>query len=185
MIWVNSLVQFQFFALGALLALSLNGYIPTLRTGVRMGILLAGFLAWLTAQGAFGIRDVSPSPPPAIPLILGYTLVAMGCALFFLGFLGMPRHWVPKPLAYLGKISYGLYVFHAFAIDCAWKALAAMGWTTSGSFGSTLGAAVLFLLMLAAALVMTILLAMASYRFLEQPFLKLKERFTLVKSRLA
>jgi len=183
-IWVNSFVQFQFFALGALLALGLNGRIPRLRMRVRMGILLAGFLTWLTAQWVFGIRGVGPSPS-AVSLVSGYMLVAIGCVLLFLGFLGMPRHWVPGPLAYLGKISYGLYVFHALAIDCAWKALGSTGSTIFNSVGSALGTATRFSLILTAALVMTILLAMASYRFLEQPFLRMKERFTFVRSRRA
>jgi peptidoglycan/LPS O-acetylase OafA/YrhL len=38
---------------------------------------------------------------------------------------------------------------------------------------------------LTSALAMTILLAMASYRFLERPFLKMKEHFSIVKSRVA
>ncbi len=60
-IWVNSLVQFQFFAAGALIALSLNGRIPRLKTGVRIGALVAGFVAWLTAQGVFAIKSDGPS----------------------------------------------------------------------------------------------------------------------------
>jgi peptidoglycan/LPS O-acetylase OafA/YrhL len=132
------------------------------------------------ADGSVVIRNQGPS---AVSLISGYMLVAIGCLLLFLGFLGMPRHWVPDPLAYLGKISYGLYVFHALAIDCAWRALGSTGSRTFNSIGSALGAATRFSLILTAALVMTIVLAMASYRFLEQPFLKMKERFTFVRSR--
>jgi peptidoglycan/LPS O-acetylase OafA/YrhL len=182
---VNSLVQFQFFAFGALLALALNGRSPRLRTGVRVGMLLAGLLAWVTAQEIFGIRIIAIIPPTTISLIAGYMLVAMGCGLLFLGFLGMPRQWLPAPLVYLGKISYGLYVFHMLAVACARKALVPLGGSTFGVGGSTSGTALRYLLMLALALAITILLAMASYRFLEQPFLRMKERFTFVSSRRA
>ena len=92
---MNNLVQFQFFALGALLALILNGRAPSLGAGVRMGILFGGVLAWLTAQAAFGIRSIGP-PPAAISLIVGYMFVAIGCCLLFLGCLGMPRQWLPS-----------------------------------------------------------------------------------------
>ena len=78
------------------------------------------------------------------------------------------------PLVYLGKISYGLYVFHplglliARAID-PYKA-------TRGSFGS-------FLIQDGIALLTTIALATTSYYMLESPFLSLKQRFTRVRSR--
>jgi peptidoglycan/LPS O-acetylase OafA/YrhL len=183
-IWVNSLVQFQFFALGALLALGLNGRVPKLSTRVRIGILMAGAIAWLTAQAAFGVRTPGPRPD-AVSLILGYTLVAIGCALFLIGFLGAPRQLLPKPLVYLGKISYGLYVFHMLAIGCASKALGLIERMTFGPVNRGFGPTLRSVLMLPVALALTILLAIASYRFLEQRFLKVKERFTLVRSRRA
>jgi peptidoglycan/LPS O-acetylase OafA/YrhL len=184
-VWVNSLVQFQFFAIGALLALGLKGRYPSLPAWARIGILLAGILTWLTSQALFGTRIVGAPAPTAVSLIAGYTLVAIGCCLFFLGFLGMPGEWLPKPLVYLGKISYGLYVFHVLAIDCMRKTLGPLGNTNFGSGGSTALTAVRYLLVLAVGLAATILLAMASYRFLELPFLKLKDRFTFVQSRRA
>jgi peptidoglycan/LPS O-acetylase OafA/YrhL len=52
---------------------------------------------------------------------------------------------------YLGKISFGLYVFHAAALELASNAFVG--------------------------LVLTIAAAALSYRFLEMPFLRLKQRF--------
>jgi peptidoglycan/LPS O-acetylase OafA/YrhL len=185
-VWVNSLVQFQFFAIGALLALGLKGRNPSLPAWARIGMLLAGILIWLTSQAVFGTRIVDTRSPTPFILITGYSLVAIGCCLFFLGFLGMPREWLPKPLVYLGKISYGLYVFHVLVIDCMRKSLASLlGTANFGSGGSTALTAVRYLLVVAVGLAATILVAMASYRFLELPFLKLKERFTFVQSRRA
>jgi peptidoglycan/LPS O-acetylase OafA/YrhL len=75
------------------------------------------------------------------------------------------------PIVYLGRISYGLYVFHAFGL-----ALAAL-WVTSSSPMVEVGGR------FAVALVITFVLAAASYQGLERPFLRLKERFSHVASR--
>jgi peptidoglycan/LPS O-acetylase OafA/YrhL len=70
----------------------------------------------------------------------------------------------------LGKISYGLYMLHfvglLFMLDLlhplwGWKLLATK----------------------ALGLALTVLLAWASYRWVESPFLRLKDRFTTVLSR--
>ena len=115
-------------------------------------------------------------------LIAGYTLVALGCVLLFIGFLGA-RIPFSSPLAYLGKISYGLYVFHMLAIDLAWKVFASKAHSELGASGTTWKLGVRFLEIQAVAMLMTILLASISYRVLERPFLELKGRFALVKSR--
>ena len=75
-----------------------------------------------------------------------------------------------QQLLYLGKISYGLYVIHEFAHFCAIRLVHA-------------STPLMVLVQSGAGLVLTILLAAASYRWLESPFLKLKERFSHVQSR--
>jgi peptidoglycan/LPS O-acetylase OafA/YrhL len=72
-------------------------------------------------------------------------------------------------LIYLGKISYGLYVFHVPCRELA-------RWLLSGiSHGQ------LFRPLLQMAL--TIFVAVFSYRYFEKPFLRLKARFEFVKTR--
>jgi peptidoglycan/LPS O-acetylase OafA/YrhL len=181
-IWVNSFVQFQFFGLGALLAFTLRRRSLPLGAASRLSLLFAGVAVWLTAQGLYRIKGDYPILHPQF-LVFGYTLVAVGCVLLFLGFLGMPSRWLPGWMTYLGKISYGLYVFHVVAFDLAWKLLAHGNPITFASTGSTPGSAVRYLVMLFLALALTILMAICSYRFLEGPFLKIKERFALVRSR--
>ena len=73
-------------------------------------------------------------------------------------------------LIYLGKISYGLYVLHEFAHFCAILIVPA-------------STPVMVLVQSIVGLTLTILLASASYRWLESPFLRLKERFAHVQSR--
>jgi peptidoglycan/LPS O-acetylase OafA/YrhL len=179
-IWVNSLVQFQFFALGALLAIALKGRAPKFNRGTRCSFLAAGLLCWLLAAGAFGIKTDTPPPSPA-SLVFGYVFVAAGCAMLLLAFLGVSR-WLSPKLVYLGKISYGLYVFHMLAIILVGKVLARAGMLESSALGTKLAHSLVFQW---AALTVTILLAVLSYRFLERPFLKMKQRFTVIRSRAA
>jgi peptidoglycan/LPS O-acetylase OafA/YrhL len=181
-IWVNSFVQFQFFAFGALLALGFKSRLPQLKATLRVVLVSGGVLSWIIVSGIFRIEDdlASPTGPR---LVAGYTLVALGCVLLFIGFLGA-RIPFSSPLAYLGKISYGLYVFHMLALDLTWKIFAPAAHSEFAPPGSTWILGLRFLVIQVVAMLITILLASISYRLLERPFLGLKGRFTLVKSRL-
>jgi len=180
-IWVNSFVQFQFFAFGALLALGFKSRLPQLKPILRVALVSGGVFSWIIVSGIFRIKDDLASPTGPC-LIAGYTVVALGCILLFVGFLGA-RIPFSSPLAYLGKISYGLYVFHMLAIDLAWKVFASNAHSELGAAGTTWKLGVRFLEIQVVAMFITILLASISYRVLERPFLRLKGRFTFVKSR--
>ena len=93
----------------------------------------------------------------------------------------------PKPLfrfenrvtAFLGNISYGLYVYHVFVLLAILHLFKAVGYTASGNplvFNAVLYTSVVTL---------SITVAGLSYRFFETPFLRLKERFTIVRSATA
>ena len=103
-------------------------------------------------------------------MIAGYPAITFGCLALFLAVCGTPIKW--RPLIYLGKISYGLYVYHVLALGVVGRAL-----------GGTAGTPLRFLVYWWGGLFLTIALASASYRWLEIPFLRLKEKFTVVKSR--
>lgn len=75
-------------------------------------------------------------------------------------------------LIYLGKISYGLYVFHLFGLMLAKNILG----VSLKNNSSAVSIAVL-------GFALTLIFAIASYHLLEKPFLKLKKRFTYVSSR--
>ena len=73
-----------------------------------------------------------------------------------------------SPLRYLGKISYGLYVYHFPVIWFVEQA------HSDFDFLSNMGEPGVMLVSFAA----TVLLATLSYYLLESPFLKLKDRFS-------
>ena len=73
-----------------------------------------------------------------------------------------------RPLAFLGRISFGLYVFHNFCISMIFYFLKESQTT---------------LLTFLLSLFLTIALATLSYVLLESPFLKMKRQFTAIPSR--
>lgn len=171
-VWTNSFVQFQFFAVGCMLAMGLRARVPRLRTYWRATIVVAGLMFWMAATNA--THHVAAQPGSA-RLCLMYALILTGTVLIFLGFLGTKASLIPKPLRYLGQISYGLYVFH-YAVADAITAVAKR-WPQSGLRSSPFSGIL--------DLALTIGVATLSYQFFERPFLRLKERYTFIKSRPA
>jgi peptidoglycan/LPS O-acetylase OafA/YrhL len=178
--WTNSFVQFQFFSAGTLLSLALRGRLPQLNLIVRIGTAAAAICCWLIAFLKFGVEADNPHPANALGSLIGWAFVLGGTVLLFLSLLGTSSKYLPKAAIYLGRISYGLYIFHAFVLFLVfhvWKvrlthlsvALRLSYWRDA------LGTII--------ALTLTILVAMLSYHFFEKPFLRLKKRFTFVPSR--
>lgn len=168
MIW-TSLISGDPILIGILLALS-----PPIRfTGGRrfafMGVALLGL--------------ASPAFMPSIT-ILGYhqvilfTTVAFGSGSLCLCALHEPwLAWLSiKPLRYLGKISYGLYVFHMLGMETA-KSIVA--WLV----GHGVPLVSRWIAISSSAFLITLALSAAAYRFLESPFLRLKRRFETIKTR--
>jgi peptidoglycan/LPS O-acetylase OafA/YrhL len=104
-----------------------------------------------------------------------YTIIAMGFGVIVYAILQSNNIVIRKILCnraicYLGKISYGLYIFHFFCIYFIARICARFG------IGNWY---VIFILGLA----LTILISMLSYELFEKRFLNLKEKFTIIKSR--
>ena len=103
--------------------------------------------------------------------LAGWGLVLAGAALMLVATLGTPQRFLPAPLVYLGRISYGLYLTHIFFF-----------WLVYDKFKpwlAGLGDDAGMLLAFAA----TVAVASVLYRTFETPFLRLKRRFTRVPSR--
>ena len=167
-LWFDSFVQMIFFAAGGLLALryGLREQQPSAQRALAgVAVMAAAFL------GADALIGHSESIPiPALRAIPCFLLIAAGASSMLWAFLHMPRRLLFPKLVYLGRISYGLYVFHMLCIEICRHFLASHlrmnGW-------------------LLAALLLTITLAVLSYEYFEKPFLRLKHRFELVHSRAA
>ncbi len=131
---------------------------------------MTGLALWLLAETIGRVTEFFTVVAPG-RLALAYVLVALACGLIVRGFLRLPHRYLPAWLCYLGRISYGLYVFHAIVL-VATRSLLATHTMIAGS-------------VMMVALVSTIGIAALSYRFHEKPFLEWKARFELVKTRPA
>jgi peptidoglycan/LPS O-acetylase OafA/YrhL len=172
-LWYDTPVEFLFFAAGALIAIW--GHCGVLeRSGVSRVLLLALGIAMLA--GAAWIGPIGTDAISGISLranLLGYGMVVAGCVAIFFATLGLAG--VPRWLAYLGKISYGLYVFHVAAMQLSLDLLARLRIANS----------VDALIIDGLAMLLSIAAAHLSYQYFEKPFLRIKERFTVVQSRPA
>jgi len=113
-------------------------------------------------------------------LMYTYLLVGVGVSFLLLaavrGGLGQISTLLKNPtLRYLGKISYGLYVYHIVG-----RALAL---NITRVFVSTDRIIVYPIVLLLTTLMVTVVISTLSYEILEKTFLKIKERFTLIYSR--
>jgi len=172
MVWTNTFVQFEMFATGILLALG-KRFIAWPNPGMGLLMVLVGPILWFIANFVFhaqmpgeaGLAVTGPS------LMFAYALEALGCAAVLQGFCMIGPSHIPQWVASLGKISYGLYVYHVLAIDFA-----------HALFVSKRGF-VAFSTSLLIAMLLTIAAAGISYTYIETPFLRLKRRFELLHSR--
>jgi peptidoglycan/LPS O-acetylase OafA/YrhL len=178
--WTNSFVQFQFFSAGTLLALLLRGRLIRLAGWMRVTGFALGFGCWFTALLRFKVQSWEPHPTPGGALV-GWGLVLAGAALFFVSVLGTPSRFVPRWLAYLGRISYGLYMVHSLVFFFTFEK--ALPYLRKVFPGVAMPVAIRDWIWTLMALGVSIGLASLSYHFFERPFLKLKKRFTFVAAR--
>jgi len=167
-LWTNSFIQFSFFGIGALIALALHRRSILIPIPLRLLLFGGGVALWLMANQTFHVQGVFYEARPWL-VSCGFGLAASGCIAIFFSLFGISPALLPPQLIYLGKISYGLYVFHVPCRELARWMLGATG------FGQ------LFRPVLEIAL--TLLMATLSYRYFERPFLRLKARFEFVKTR--
>jgi peptidoglycan/LPS O-acetylase OafA/YrhL len=178
-VWGNSFVQFEAFAAGILLCLILRGRLPKLSVWRRIILLGSAWTCWLFAgqlRALFG-PDQNPG---SWSLMGGYGLAALGSVIFLIAFLGADSSLLPKWAIYLGRISFGLYVYHEFARYLTIGLARHMeAFTIKNHALKTLRAVGAELIL---PLGLTVLMAMLSYRFFEAPFLKMKKRHSLIDS---
>jgi peptidoglycan/LPS O-acetylase OafA/YrhL len=175
--WVLPVAKPDSFLVGILIAVAMRRAALAERVeAARAGVLLAGSLALLCLVVLFPtINYRSWHQMWQYPAMS----VGIGGVLLFLVNRGQSPIALPfrvRAIVYLGKISYGLYIYHLLSLTAVRRAFVAIGqedhssllvWSAQGAL--SLG--------------VTVAVAAASYRWLETPFLRLKEKFERVRSR--
>ncbi len=178
-VWTNTFTRLDPIAVGILIAL-----IPRLNPGpaLRLVLVIAGFAAWQFAADYCGLY----AQLSILKISMGYPAVALGSGAFLLATLGTKSlrrgSALVRCLVYLGKISYGLYVYNQIALFAA-RLLLFRGVLNRILVAAALPPWTAVPVYLTLAFGLNVALAAASYRWLEAPFLRLKERFTRVPSR--
>lgn len=161
-VWYNPLSQSFYFALGGFLALMTHRLPANISSASRVALLTL-------SAGSFLLGSELKIWP------LRFVFGGIGCVFVVIGFLGINPKWIPAPLVYLGKISYGLYVFHLSCLVLVKMWFDKLNLSVGSSWKS--------LTIQVAAFIMCTGIAALSYRYFETPFLKLKRRFEFIKSR--
>jgi len=167
-VWCNTLTRLDPIALGILAAALLRGRLPSLGWIARVGMLTSGIVALALVANFWKIHG--PETLEWIPTLVGFPVVAVSCLAILLSVLGISAP-MPSSLVYLGKISYGLYVYHALGNLLSLRLI-----PVRADF-------LQLALRPLAAFAITVALAALSYALLEKPFLRLKDRFAHVQSR--
>jgi peptidoglycan/LPS O-acetylase OafA/YrhL len=163
-VWLNSLTHLDAIGIGAVIAL---GPKLALSPAVRGALGAASAFVIVACAGSVWFELLaSPSTYLQAGAEGRATLVFLAVSVACGGLLSAAiagSAWLSRPkIVYLGRISYGLYVFHSPAM---W--LVGEWWWPYR---------------LPAAFAVTLAFAAVSYRFFERPFLRMKTRFTYVPS---
>jgi peptidoglycan/LPS O-acetylase OafA/YrhL len=165
-------LPFDALLLGALLALMRRGpapfrIVPVAR--ICFAMLTAAFLIWL-ARNPAARHAAAPYAYPSGTFTWGLGLVDLLAACLIVMALKRGsltcRLFSLRPLRWLGRISYGAYIFH----DILHSQIARLFQHYTGRWELPTAAA---------GLASTVLLAWASFRWLEGPFIRLKDRWTM------
>ena len=171
-VWKSTLTHFDPLALGSALALY-----RAQRPGAPR---------WSTAKLLLGIGLIvltTEFPRPRDETLHGawtYLAVAAGFTLMIDASLSGGRGWIGRalgwrPLAWLGQLTYGLYIYHLLGLE--------VGGLAGDALGASLETRRGWAAHMGVALVITVAMAYASSRLLERPFMRLKRRFAFVASR--
>jgi peptidoglycan/LPS O-acetylase OafA/YrhL len=167
------LTQCGALTLGAALALILRGGEATLQKLHRwaMPAFLAGLAMY--ALNSWLCRSLLLGAPSQYILGLPAVSVAAAALLLLLLRSGIPRTLASvRPLPWLGRISYGFYVFHILLQPLYDRIAVRISHAAAGNSHYQIAR-------FAIALCLTVLISWLSYRLLELPFLRAKRHFPL------
>lgn len=136
-------------------------------------------LEWVALVALIWLVSRIPNSVPSLHSGWKLTAASLGCLLVL--YIALRSRWVGaalgcKPIAWLGRISYGLYCFHILAVNLY---LAKVSPTLSAALPNGLASPLGFAITLLA----TVGIAALSYYGFERRFLTLKARYEVVASR--
>ncbi len=165
-IYYGSTSRCDSLALGILLALFADR-LPRLTRGARWLLLAGGLAGWVVSSAWL---NEQPGPVD-MRMVLGRLMVSLAAGAILYACLHSHSKLVRGAwVVQLGKISYGLYMLHLTGILIMLSLFHPVwGWQLLATKGM--------------GFVMTVILALVSYRWVESPFLRLKDKFATVLSR--
>ena len=170
-IWVLPITHFDSILIGLMIGLGILD--PILNK-------IPASITWLAGLAALAVVCKLPNVDSITwYLMLTYPLVGIGMGLILYTVLHSSNsRWVfwvsSQPLSFLGKISYGLYVYHKFGLRYIGNLLVVDRVNNYWLW---------FLSVFILPLLFTIVVSALSYYILEKPFLRMKDRFSIVLSR--
>jgi len=169
----NTLARIDGIAFGILVAYFLGSDAPSLSLSSRSALAIGSLVLWCLVASYTNL-NAQTEVAPVMGTLLGRPLVALGATGLLVAVIGAPaagaRMLTNSWLTYLGRISYGLYVYHAAGLLVAWHLFRG-------------NSAKIYAAYAIAGFSLAVIFSAISYRWLESPFLKMKERFAVVRSR--
>jgi peptidoglycan/LPS O-acetylase OafA/YrhL len=173
MVWTNSLCRIDPFVIGAGCALLLRAKPAWMKRNVGAPLFAA-------SAGGFALITLFPDVGQSMQTVWQLLVVSVSAGCLVLSAMtpgGVGRFFAWGWLPFLGKISFGLYVYHVVALDFMARHL-----TTRPFLGMN---AASFMIDFAIVAGLTIAVSAASYLIYEKPILRFKERFEIIRSRPA
>lgn len=168
--WWLLIARSDGFALGAILAATLGDRACSVKIAIRMklvlGVMLSTstiFLIYLFSIGAISRLGAPKHPGSTILAIALFGFSIVGLAILYAG-SPLTRPLRNKTLGYIGKISYGVYMYHLIIIMLGDDIAEKIGLRGKPFWREALEAAIFFGM------------AAVSYRYIERPILALKDR---------
>lgn len=173
-IWTNTLSQAIFFGSGMVAAVVTHRRLPAFSNPTRLIAAIAAFILMFLAAFVFKAKVIENASSGGT-ILFGYGLVAVACTLLLASVLNAGFAF-PAPAVYLGKISFGLYVYHLSAMRIMEHVFA---------LGPLRHSHIPIAIIDFCSLPLLVIYAAGSYRYIEQPFLRLRAKFAYVASRPA
>lgn len=169
----NTFARLDAIALGILVAYVLGSEVPSLTLFGRSALAAFSLSLWCIVAACVNL-NAQTEVAPVLGTLIGRPLVAIAAAGLLVAVIGAPsagaRVLSNTGLTYLGRISYGLYVYHMAGLMIAEHFVRTNSVRKFAAYAFS-------------GFALTLIFSILSYRWLESPFLKLKERFTVVRSR--